>query len=136
MTLLKGCYLVEIFILAYEKFAYKISFLYKKVLLQIIFLWGKKPKWNSSYEYTYIQHIKADMSFVSYKMLEKWDGRVTNVHLSKQMFLFHLFLPFILSYVKKYAQSSECYCYYIPYMFSIFINIMFECYNLLMDLVR
>ena len=27
------------------------------------------------------------------------------------------------------------YCCYIPYMFSIFIKIIFECYNLLIDLV-
>ena len=44
----------------------------------------------------------------------------SKVHFSKQMFLFHLFFPVILRYVKKCTQFSECYCYYIPYIFSIF----------------
>ena len=64
----------------------------------------------------------------------EWKSNI-NVHFSKQILLFHLFLPFILRYVKKCAQFLEYYCYYIPYMFSIFIKIVFECYNLLIDLV-
>ena len=49
---------------------------------------------------------------------------------SKQMLLFQFFLHFILWYEKKHAQFLDCYCYYIPYMFSIFIKIDFGCYNL------
>ena len=44
----------------------------------------------------------------------------SKVYFSKQMLLFHLFLPFILRYVKKRPQFSECYCFYIPYIFSFF----------------
>ena len=44
----------------------------------------------------------------------------SKVYFSKQMLLFHLFLPFILRYVKKRTQFSDCYCFYIPYMFSFF----------------
>ena len=58
-----------------------------------------------------------------------------NIHFSKQMLLSHLFLPFILRHMKKLVQFLECYCYYIPYMSSVFIKIIFECYNLLIDLV-
>ena len=63
-----------------------------------------------------------------------WKSNI-KVHFSKQMLLFHLFSPFILWYEKKYPQFSESYCYNIPYMFSIFIKIIFECHNLLIDLV-
>ena len=49
------------------------------------------------------------------------------------MLLFHLFCNLFLGMWKNvYTQFSECYCYYIPYIFSIFY---FECYNLLLDLV-
>ena len=53
-----------------------------------------------------------------------------NTLFSKQMLLFQFFLPFIPWYEKKHAQFLECYCYYIPHMFSIFIKIDFGCYNL------
>ena len=103
---------------------------------------------------------------------EKWEGKVTQAHtFFKTNVTFPSFLPFILKYVKKCAQFSECYCYYVQYvfnfseqkllfhlfcplflgmrknvlnfqnvvimfhMFSIFIKIIFECYNLLIDLV-
>ena len=55
-----------------------------------------------------------------------WKNNI-NIQFSKQMLLSHLFLPFIIRYVKKCGQFSECYCYYIPYMFSIFIKIILEC---------
>ena len=58
-----------------------------------------------------------------------------NVHFSEQMLLSHLILPFIVGYVKKCAKFLECYSYYIPYTFSIFVKIGFECYNLLIDLI-
>ena len=54
------------------------------------------------------------------------------VHFSKQMFLFHLFLPFILRYVKKkYSIFKALFPLYSIY-FQFFI---FECYNLLIALV-
>ena len=37
----------------------------------------------------------------------------SEVYPSKQMLFFHLFLPYILSYVKKCTQSSECYCCFL-----------------------
>ena len=33
---------------------------------------------------------------------------------------FPSFLPFILRYAKKCAQFSECYCYYVPYVFNFY----------------
>ena len=61
--------------------------------------------------------------------------RSIHVHFSKQMLLSHLILLGILRYVKKCAQFLEYYCHYIPYLFSIFIKIIFESYNLLINLV-
>ena len=52
-----------------------------------------------------------------------------NVYFSKQMLLFHLFLPFILWYVKKLLNIQNISA--IP----VFMKIRFECYNLLIDLV-
>ena len=49
-----------------------------------------------------------------------------NVHFSKQMLLFHIFLLFILRYVKKCAQFSECIIAIIFYIFSIFINLLID----------
>ena len=78
--------------------------------------------------------INEGKSLISNKGKIGWKSNI-NVDFSKQMLPFHLFVPFILKYVIKCAQCFECYCYYIPYMFSVFINIIFECYNLLVDLV-
>ena len=36
------------------------------------------------------------------------------------MLPFHLFLPFILRYVKKCTKCLECYSYYIPYVFNFY----------------
>ena len=55
-----------------------------------------------------------------------WKSK-SKVHFSKQMFLSHLFFPFILRYVKKCTQFLECYCYYIPYIFSIFYFWVLQC---------
>ena len=62
-----------------------------------------------------------------------WKSNI-NIYFSKEMLPFHLFLPFILRYVKKCTKCLECYSYYIPYMFSIFIKIIFVWYNVLIDL--
>ena len=49
----------------------------------------------------------------------RWKSN-SKVHFSKHTLLFHLFLHFILRYVKKCTQFLECYCFYIPYIFSDF----------------
>ena len=68
-------------------------------------------------------------------MQVKRDGNNINIQFSKEILLSHLSWPFIFRYVEKSAQFLEFYCYYMSYMFSIFIKIIFECYNLLIDLV-
>ena len=73
--------------------------------------------------------INAAKSLISDKMREIMGLRSNRTgHFSKQMLLFHVFCPLC-------AQFLECYCYYFPYMFLIFVKIIFECYNLLIDLV-
>ena len=54
-------------------------------------------------------------------MQEKWDEKVTARYIFQNThYFFIFFLPFILRYVKKCTQFLECYCFYIPYIFSYF----------------
>ena len=106
-----------------------------KALLQIIFLCPlfeikNQNKLITIKIYTH-KILLMHLNLLSAKNAGKMGWKSNNKHFSKQMLLFHLILPFILRDVKNCAQFLECYCCFIRYMFSIFIKIIFECYNLL-----
>ena len=62
-----------------------------------------------------------------------WKSNI-NIHFSKQMLVFHLFLPFILRYVKKVPNLQDIIA--IEYNFKFVLNFYHNslCYNLLTDL--
>ena len=63
-----------------------------------------------------------------------WKSNI-NIHFSKQMLVFHLFLPFILRYVKKVPNLQDIIA--IEYNnFKFILNFYHNslCYNLLTDL--
>ena len=119
-----------------KKFCYRSSFWF--------LFCGKISKQTNSYQSTYTQFYECFIKLHKILLMQPnlllpircWENgwkRNVNAYFSKQMLLFHLFLPFILRYAKKCAKYLECYCYYISYMFSIFIKIIFAWYNLLID---
>ena len=124
-----------------KNFVTKFLFLYEKALLQTIFLHlffevqnQNEPIAIKIHHTQDFIHAGKSLTVLAIRCRKKTVCK-TNVDFSKQMLHFHLFFSFILRYVKKCAQSLEFYCYYIPYIFSVFIKIFFECYNLLIELV-
>ena len=66
-----------------------------------------------------VDFTNAAKSLISNKLQEKWDGKVTWKYIFQNKFSFSIFFA-LYSYVcKKSAQSSEYYCYYIPYVFNV-----------------
>ena len=106
-------------------------FLYKKAVTDHFFVSLFEVK--SQNEPIAIKNIPQDFinaasSLISHKMQEKWDGKVTaKVYFSKQMFLFHLFLPFILRYVKNVLnfQSIITIIFHIYFHFFYFWMLQF-----------
>ena len=82
-----------------------------------VLFWGKKSKWTNSYQKHTHKILLMQLNLLLGIICEK-NGmeKLQQGAFFKTNVPFLSFLPFILRYVKKCTQFSECYCYYIPYM--------------------
>ena len=97
-------------------------FFYMKRLCYIssfcVLFWSKKSKWTNSYQKHTHKILLMQLNLLLAMRCKKNRMKSNSkVHFSKQMLLFYLFLPFTLRYVFNFQ------------------NVIFECYNLLIDLL-
>ena len=76
--------------------------------------------------------INAAKSLIGHKMREKWDGKVTARYIFQNKCYFSIFFPIILRYVKNVLNFQKV----IALIFHTYFQFcIFECYNLLINLV-
>ena len=85
--------------------------------LFVSFFWSKKSKWTNSYQKHTYKILLMQLNLLLAMRCKKNGMKSNNkVHFSKQMLLFYLFLPFILWYVIKCIQFSECYFWMLQFI--------------------